>query len=139
MNRNTLGGSLLQNEDRIVIERKGVPSEVSLRNFRKYTNGTEPLIVSGSTLELDFANALLFDITLTAAATFTFVNATPGVYVMKLTQGGAGSNTVTFPSNVKWSGATPPILTTTVGAWDYITFVFDGTYFSATSILNFVV
>ncbi len=139
MIKNTLGNSPLQNEDRIVIERKGVPSEVSLRSFRRYANGTEPLVTSGSTLQLDFSNALLFDITLTAAATFTFVNPTPGVYVIKLTQGGAGSNTVTWPNSVKWSGATPPTLTTTVGAWDYITLVFDGTYFSATSTLNFVV
>ena len=139
MNRNTLGNSPLQNEDRIVIERKGVPSETSLRSLRTYANGTQPLVISGSALQLDFANALLFDITLTAAATFTFVNATPGVYIMKLTQGGSGNNTVTFPSNVKWAGGTPPTLTTTLGAWDYITFVFDGTYFSATSTLNFVV
>jgi len=139
MAKNTLGDSPLQNEDRIIIERKGVPSEISLRKLRTYANGTEPVIATGSTLQLDFANALLFDITLTANATFTFVNASPGVYIIKLTQGGSGSYTVTFPSSVKWAGGSAPTLTTTVGAWDYITLIYDGTYFSATSTLNFVV
>ena len=139
MIKNTLGNSPLQNEDRMLIERKGVASEISLRKVRQYANGTEliPASASGS-LEIDLSNGILQAITLSASSTFTFVNVVPGVYILKLIQSGAGSYTVTWPSSVKWAEATAPTLTTTVGAWDFVTLIYDGVYFSGTSTLNFV-
>lgn len=53
--------------------------------------------------------------------------------VVSLTQDGTGSRTVTWPSNVKFAGATAPTLTTTAGRTDSFTFVYNGTNFMETS------
>jgi hypothetical protein len=140
LTKNTLGNSPLQNEDRIIIERKGVPSETSLLKFRQYANGLIPSTKSISTnAEIDLSNAVLFDFTLTANGTITLVNATAGVYVFIIRQDNVGSRTITWPSNVKWADASAPTLTTTANAWDIITLIFDGIYFSAAPTLNFIV
>jgi hypothetical protein len=140
MLQNTLGNSPLQNEDRIIIERKGVPSETSLLKIRQYANGLVPKTRSISTnAEIDLSNAVLFDFTLTANGTITLVNGTAGVYVFIIRQDSVGSRTITWPSNVKWADATAPTLTTTANAWDIVTLIFDGTYFSAAPTLNFIV
>ena len=138
MAKNTLGNSPLQNDDRITIERKGVPSETTLQKVRQYANGTEIIsVIALSNLEIDFSVGILQNIILSQSSIFTFVNATPGVYILKIVQGAGGSRTITWPSNVRWSGGTPPTLTTTAGAWDMVTLIWDGTYFSGTSTLNF--
>jgi hypothetical protein len=99
----------------------------------------DSVTASTATTNLNLNETPLLSITLTTSTTLSLGSPQTGVYVIKLIQGGAGSHTVTFPSSVKWAGGVVPTLTTTAGAWDYITFVYDGEYFSATSILNFVV
>lgn len=100
-----------------------------------------PNVVTASTAnqEINLQNTPLVFLNLNNSTTLSFTGAQVGVYIFKITQGAGGSRTITWPSNVRWSGGTPPTLTTTAGAWDYITFLFDGTYFSGTSTLNFVV
>jgi len=106
--------------------------------LQAFVGDVQSQTVSGTT-RLYMGNRNLFLLELTASATLVFDTPQVGVYVFKLTQGGAGSHTVTFPSNVKWAEASVPTLTTTAGAWDYITLVYDGEYFSAVPTLNFVV
>ena len=68
-------------------------------------------------------------ITLTGNCTFTFPTAVTGArIILKLTQDGTGSRTVTWPAAVKWAGATAPTLSTGAGKSDYFSFrCVDGT------------
>jgi hypothetical protein len=106
--------------------------------LQAFVGDVQSQTVSGTT-SLYMGNRNLFLLELTANTTLVFDTPQVGVYIFKLKQGGAGSFTVTFPSNVKWAEASVPTLTTTAGAWDYITLVYDGEYFSAVPTLNFVV
>jgi hypothetical protein len=106
--------------------------------LQAFVGDVQSQTVSGTT-RLYMGNRNLFLLELTANTTLVFDTPQVGVYVFKLTQGGAGSHTVTFPSNVKWADETAPDLTTTPNAWDIITLIFDGTYFSASPTLNFIV
>lgn len=76
-----------------------------------------------------YADAATFQtVTLTANITaFTISNGVPGQPLrLKLTQGGAGSYTVAWNTPIKWPGGSAPTLTTTVGASDIITLMWDG-------------
>lgn len=79
------------------------------------------------------ANAATIDCTLgnhaitTMAAnltTLTLSNPSPTgtkcAIVWEITQGGAGSFTITWPASVKWAGGAAPVLSTAVGAIDEI-------------------
>ena len=92
---------------------------------------------SGGTVNISYGAGNIADITLTASTTFTFSNHVVGTYILKLTQGGTGSYTVTWPASVKWSGGTAPTLTTTVGKTDIVTLFHDGTTFFGTYSLNY--
>ncbi len=83
---------------------------------------------SGTTITLDFDRMITQAVTMTDNCTFTFDNpSSGGTYLVKLTQGGAGSFTATWPASVKWVGGAAPTLTTAVGAIDIVTFFYDGT------------
>ena len=92
---------------------------------------------SGGTVAISYGAGNIADITLTASTTFTFNTHVVGTYILKVTQGGTGSYTITWPATVKWSGGTAPTLTTTVGKTDIITLFHDGTSFYGTYSLNY--
>lgn len=94
--------------------------------------------VTESTKTIDFSLGNISYITLESNVTLSFINPSVGVYIFYLRQDATGSRTVTWPSNVKWPNAAAPTLTTTALAWDIVTLMYDGLYFSATSTLNFV-
>lgn len=48
-------------------------------------------------------------------------------YVWIITQGPAGSHTLSYGTNFKWPGGVAPVLSTTAGAVDIITAISDGT------------
>lgn len=79
-------------------------------------------------------------VTLTANAVLTFPKAVTGKsFYLALVQGGAGSFTVTWPANVKFSGGTAPTLTLTAGKTDLVEFLsLDGVswYVTGAPILN---
>ena len=58
--------------------------------------------------------------------TFVF-NAPTGTctFTLEILQDGSGSRTVTWPSNVHWPAKTAPTLTTTAGALDIVSFLYD--------------
>ena len=93
----------------------------------------------GTTITIDLSVGNCLFITLNNNITLSLVNAKIGVYILQIKQDATGSRTITWPSSIKWSGASAPTLTTTANAWDIVTLVYDGTYFSGTSTLNFVV
>jgi hypothetical protein len=92
---------------------------------------------SGGTLAISFASGNIVNLTLNASTTLTFAGHVVGTYIIEVTQGGAGSNTLTYPASVKWSGGTAPTLTTAVGKTDILTFYHDGTSFFGTYSLNY--
>jgi hypothetical protein len=103
-----------------------------------YLNGAAQTIAgSGGTVNIPFASGNIVDLTLTASTTLTLSGHVVGVYILKVIQGGTGSYTLTYPASVKWSGGTPPTLTTTVGKTDIITLFHDGTNFFGTYSLNY--
>lgn len=97
----------------------------------------QSVAASTSTTTVNWANGNLADITLTSSTTLTLSAPVIGTYIVKLTQGGAGSFTVTWPATVKWSGGIAPVLTTTAGKLDIITLVWDGTSYYGSYALNF--
>jgi hypothetical protein len=92
---------------------------------------------SGGTQNILFASGNIVNLTLNASTTLTFSGHVVGTYIIQVTQGGAGSNTLTYPASVKWSGGTAPTLTTAVGKTDILTFYHDGTSFFGTYSLNY--
>jgi len=72
--------------------------------------------------------------------TFTAWNNPPrngSLVTIIIVQDGTGSRTVTWPSNVKWSGGTAPTLTTTANKRDIFQFVWDGSnYYNVSQSLN---
>lgn len=50
-----------------------------------------------------------------------------GSYILRITQDGTGSRTLAYNSVYKWAGGSAPVLSTTAGAIDILTFVTDGT------------
>jgi hypothetical protein len=81
---------------------------------------------SGSgTRAINLANGNVVSATLAGATTFTFSGATAGMacsFGVYLTQDATGSRTVTWPASVKWSGGTPPTLSTAANAVDILVF-----------------
>ncbi len=106
--------------------------------LQNFTADIQTQTVSGIT-SLYMGNRNLFLLDLTANATLLFDTPQVGVYILKIKQDSVGSRLITWPSNVKWAEATPPTLTTTAGAWDIITLIWDGQYFSGAATLNYVV
>ena len=103
-----------------------------------YLSGAKQTLTgSGGTLNIPFRNGNIVDLTLNASTTLTFASHVVGTYIIEVTQGGGGSNTLTYPASVKWSGGTAPTLTTAVGKTDILTFFHDGTSFFGTYSLNY--
>jgi len=94
-------------------------------------------LTDGATIALDWNNANVQYVLLGSGRTFTFANPIDGGRYILICKENAGSNTVTWPAAVKWSGGTIPTLTATSGQVDVFTFVYDGTngdYYGASSL-----
>lgn len=103
-----------------------------------YLSGASQVVAgSGGTVNVSFASGNIIDMTLTASTTLTLAGHVVGTYIFKLTQGGTGSYTITWPASVIWSGGTAPTLTATVGKTDIVTLFHDGTSFYGTYSLNY--
>ncbi|MGI0076975.1 MAG: hypothetical protein ACREAU_06185, partial [Nitrosopumilaceae archaeon] len=103
---------------------------------------TSPAV--GATTTLDLENGNTFEVTLTQNTTVVISNppasGNAGNFTFIVTQDGTGSRTITWPGSVRWSGGTPPTLTTTAGKTDILTFVTtDGgsTWYGFTAGLNY--
>ena len=137
---------LFRSQRAAITATKGLIVVNTTNNAIAYNDGTawgylsgalQTVAGSGGTVNISYGAGNIADITLTASTTFTFSNHVVGTYILKLTQGGTGSYTVTWPASVKWSGGTAPTLTTTVGKTDIVTLFHDGTTFFGTYSLNY--
>lgn len=100
-----------------------------------YDNGS-----SGNAYTLAWDNGQKQKITLTGApCVFTFTAPTKGTasFILEVIQGAGGSKTATWPGTVKWPGGVAPVLSTTAGAVDIVSFFYDGTNYYGAANLNF--
>jgi len=112
--------------------------QVSFNNLANLPTQRKDNGNSGTALTLDFVSGNCQALTLTGNCTLTFLNTKPaGRYLLELKQDGTGSRTVTFPSEVKWSGGVAPTLTTTASKTDIITLYFNGTSYVGAYTLNY--
>ena len=91
------------------------------------TEQSPTALTSGTTVALDVSDGSVFSITLAHnIGTFNWTSPAASGYVssfiLKVTQDGTGSRTITWPSSVDWASATAPTLST--GAADVDVFVF---------------
>jgi len=87
----------------------------------------------GSTITFDLDSSNTHSVTLGGNRTLALSNASVGQkFIIRLTQDGTGSRTVTFFSTIKWAGGVAPTLTTTANKTDVFGFIctsagnFDG-------------
>ena len=87
----------------------------------------------GSTITFDLNSSNTHSVTLGGNRTLALSNASVGQkFIIRLTQDGTGSRTVTFFSTIKWAGGVAPTLTTTANKTDVFGFIctsagnFDG-------------
>ena len=91
------------------------------------TEQSPTALTSGTTVALDVRDGSVFAVTLAHnIGTFNWTSPAASGYVssfvLKVTQDGTGSRTITWPSSVDWASATAPTLST--GAADVDVFVF---------------
>jgi hypothetical protein len=96
-------------------------------------------VANTTTHTLDLSKGNFIELTLNSSTSLTIINPEIGPVIIKLVQGVGGTKTVTWPSTIKWPEANQPNLSNTQGSWDIITLLWDGTYYSATSTINFTV
>lgn len=88
-----------------------------------------PMVVkgnSGTSMTIDWNDGSVQHVTLTGNCTFTFSNGqSGGRYTLLLKQDTTGGRTVTWPSSVRWPGATAPTLSASSSATDYVGFVYN--------------
>lgn len=78
----------------------------------------------GSTTTFNLDNYGFFTVTLTGSPTLAVSGGNVGQkFIVRLTQGGAGSHTVTWFSTIKWDEQYIPVLSTAVGAIDVFGFI----------------
>ena len=86
---------------------------------------------------MDWDNGNNQDLELIGSATLTFANPIAGAnYQLEITQGGTGSNTITWPA-IKWQNASSPTLSTGVGEIDIISLYYNGTSYFGSYSFNF--
>ena len=93
---------------------------------------------SGAAKTIDWTAGNKQKVTLSANCTFTFTAPTgPTNLLLKMTQDGTGSRTVTWPAAVKWPQGIDPTLSTGAGDIDIVTFYYDGTNYYGAVGLNY--
>lgn len=98
---------------------------------------------AGGTVSIDLSQGNIFNYTLTSSGSLVISNApSSGIslsFTVILLQGTGGSKTLTYPASVKFTDGVAPVLTTTAGKYDVLTFfTVDGgtTYFGAYAMAN---
>lgn len=84
---------------------------------------------SGGTATLNLSLSNVHHITMPASGNITIAlsNGTVGqCFIVRILQGAAGSQTVTFFTTIKWAGGSQPTLTTTSGKADTVGFEITG-------------
>lgn len=95
-------------------------------NVTIYTGLKTPIEdnTDGATITFDLDSANTHSVTLGGNRTLALSNSDAGQkFIIRLTQDGAGSRTVTWFSTIKWAGGVTPTLTTTANKTDVFGFI----------------
>lgn len=112
-------------------------------SFTTTTEAGKTVTIASSAASLDLSTAALFVITLNSNVSASFVNPPPSPRVGSFTVAMSADGTaraVTWPTTVKWSGGTPPTITSTAGKVDVFSFLTNNggsSYYGFTSDQNF--
>jgi hypothetical protein len=107
-------------------------------NWGYLSGALQSITASGGVTSISFANGNIVDLTLVNPSVNLILTAhVVGTYIFKVTQGGVGNCTITWPVSVKWTLGVAPTLSTAVGKVDIITLFHDGTNFFGTYSLNY--
>ena len=112
-------------------------------SFTTTTEAGKTVTIASSAASLDLSTAALFVITLNSNVSASFVNPPPSPRVGSFTVAMSADGTaraVTWPTTVKWSGGTPPTITSTAGKVDIFSFLTNNggsSYYGFTSDQNF--
>ena len=91
------------------------------------SNVLSQTLTDGATITWDVALGRVATVTLGGNRTISAAtNQKVGTYILRVTQDGTGSRTLTFNGNYKWTAQTAPVLSTAAGAVDIITLFSDG-------------
>jgi hypothetical protein len=91
------------------------------------SNVLSQTLTDGATITWDVALGRVATVTLGGARTISAAtNQKVGTYILRVTQDGTGSRTLTWNGNYKWTAQTAPVLSTAAGAVDIITLFSDG-------------
>ena len=101
--------------------------------FTKAQSVTPVALVDAATIATDASLSNTFTVTLGGNRTLgNPTNLVDGcIYTWRIKQDGTGSRTLAYGNKFKWPGGTPPVLTTTAAATDFI----SGQYFSDTDTI----
>jgi hypothetical protein len=115
-------------------------STTHVNHLIAYGQGASKFHDAGSitgNVTLDWDNGNNQSATLTGAVNLGLSNPIAGAnYSLTITQGGSGSNVITFPA-IKWANSIPPTLSTGVGDIDLITLQYNGTDYLGAWAVNF--
>ena len=108
-----------------------------------YTESVTINLVAGATYTVDLSQSNVFEVQLNNNTTFSFSNpptsGTLQTITIILKQDSVGGRTATWPSSVRWSNGSAPVLTTNPYYYDVVSFItFNGgtTYLGAFSMYN---
>ena len=95
-------------------------------------------VTYGASIALDFSALINAQVTLTGNLTLANpTNVKPGqTGTIRLIQGGSGSYTIAFGTTWKFAGGTAPVLSTAVGAVDYLNYFCSTTTFCVATIIK---
>ena len=95
-------------------------------------------LVTSSSSSVDWNQGNVQTMTLNSNPTLAFNNGQAGgEYKLILTQDSTGGRTVTWPDSVEWADGTPPTLSAGSGSSDVMSFIYDGTNYLGSYLLNF--
>ena len=106
-------------------------------NWGYLSGALQTINATGGVTTISFANGNIVDMTLNVTTNLVLNAHVVGTYIIKVTQGGIGSYTITWPASVKWTLGVAPTLSTAVGKIDIITLFHDGTNFFGTYSLGY--
>ena len=124
-----------------------IPAGVAVLSLQQeYTaahNFKATTLTDNATIAWDLSSNQVAKVTLTLAGSRTLSNPTyqkdGGVYILFVTQDGAGSRTLGYGGDYRWSGGVTPTLTTTPGRTDILTFVSLGGKMYGSGSFNYTV
>ncbi len=107
-------------------------------SLQHVSSDTLQTLTDGSTISWDLSVGGLAAVTLGGNRTLANPsNLAAGIYMLKVIQDGTGTRSLAYGTIYKFAGGVVPVLSSTAGAYDIITFFCDGTNMNGIPNYNF--